>query len=145
MRQEGTCARARQREVVEGLAGSLAAGERVWASVQLRLACLQAAAAGLGDGGAAGDRQWAGRALGRLQAAAANLRACMGPSSQREAVASGAPGHALVEQPLTLCSSPALKRPPAQACCALPRPWRLRRALTQPPLARCWPRCSMRG
>ena len=89
-KQPGTCSCARQREVVEGLAGSLAAGERVWASVQLRLACLQAAAAGLGDAGAQAPGAWAERALGRLQAAAASLRACAGPDSQRAAIASGA-------------------------------------------------------
>lgn len=73
---------------MEGLASSLAAGERAWASVQLRLACLQAAAAGMGDAGAS-SAAWVERALGRLQAAAVSLRACMGPDSQRAAIASG--------------------------------------------------------
>ena len=78
--------------MVEGLASDLAAGERSWPSVQLRLASLQASATSLGAAGrgARSDGKWTERALGRLQAAACSLSTCKWPQSQRAAIARGA-------------------------------------------------------
>ncbi len=74
--------------MVEALAGDLAAGELALPSVRLRLACLQAAAGGLGAQGGGG---WAPHALARLGAAAGSLAACAGPERERTAIASGTP------------------------------------------------------
>ena len=73
---------------MEALAGDLAAGELALPSVRLRLACLQAAAGGLGAQGGGG---WAPHALARLGAAAGSLAACAGPERERTAIASGTP------------------------------------------------------
>lgn len=125
--------------MVEGLASDLAAGERNWPSVQLRLASLQASATGLGAAGRdeRSDRDWTERALGRLQAAACSLSTCKWPEIQCAAIARGAWAD---KQDRVFVLRLFLRYAPVQACWRQPRRWRVRPGSALPLPVHCWRR-----